>query len=153
MVASISWLSTMKPLIQLYLRFNVSSPRVAQGRSGDLSAGQLFSKSMERRRHGTRRRSCPRVLELPLGRVDPVNLGWCASFDDQFGEGAVAAADHRPIVSRGEALSNQGRFRLRACSKLPSSARRLPRRRSGFCARPSDSLCFGYPIKMGAAPA
>jgi hypothetical protein len=41
-------------------------------------------------------RSCPRVLELPLGRVDPVNLGWCAPFDDQFGEGAIAAADVDP---------------------------------------------------------
>jgi hypothetical protein len=37
-----------------------------------------------------------RVFELPLGRVDPVNLGWCAPFDDQFGEGAVAAADIDP---------------------------------------------------------
>jgi hypothetical protein len=27
---------------------------------------------------------------------DPVNLGWCAPFDDQFGEGAVAAPDIDP---------------------------------------------------------
>jgi hypothetical protein len=43
-----------------------------------------------------RSRSRPPVLELPLGRVDPLNLGRCAPFDDQLGEGAVAAADIDP---------------------------------------------------------
>src|SRR5882672_5659277 len=55
--------------------------------------------------------------------------------------GARTQLPYRPL-SPIWSLSNQGRFRLRACSKLPSSARRLPRRRSGFGARPLDSLCF-----------
>jgi hypothetical protein len=36
--------------------------------------------------------SCP----LPLRRVNPLNLGRCAPFDEEFGERAVAAADVDP---------------------------------------------------------
>ena len=38
--------------------------------------------------------------ELRLGRIDPLNLGRRAPLDEQFGEGAVAAADIDPSQAR-----------------------------------------------------
>ena len=40
--------------------------------------------------------SCARKGELPLRRIDPLNLGWRTPFDEQLGEGAIAAADVDP---------------------------------------------------------
>ena len=52
------------------------------------------------RNFATRRGSGAREGELPLGRIDPLNLGGRASFDEQLGEGAVAAADVDPSQAR-----------------------------------------------------
>ena len=48
-----------------------------------------------------RRRPSAGESELRFRRIDPLRFGWRASLDEQFGEGAAAAADVDPSQARG----------------------------------------------------
>jgi hypothetical protein len=48
------------------------------------------------RNSATRAAGRARKCELPFRRINPLNLGRCAPFDDELGERAVAAADVDP---------------------------------------------------------
>jgi hypothetical protein len=47
-------------------------------------------------------RPSPCEVQLALGRINPLNLSWCTSFDEQFGESAVATTDIHPLQPAGQ---------------------------------------------------
>ena len=58
--------------------------------------------------------------ELPLGRIDPVNLSWRALLDDEVRKSAIAASHVQPALS---GLSVQTRNKLLSGKTRPDAHR------------------------------